>query len=214
MPLVDELEKVVGAFHCDDLPTYRALYPNGWIKAMAVSEGLLLCLLREKQLGLLDKETRFAGRPPLDIVLRPLLSLRYPTQTQCVQVVTMFLDFGMDPNQHHEHSTVWALFLEYLCQRKYAESGFLPHELGEIFEKLLAAGADPDLCGDCKKASKHFKPEDVEHLEKIILRMQAQKHRANSKIVVSSDLSESQTSAQPSRKRDFSRVAKWLTIRH
>lgn len=220
LPLVDELEKVVNVLRGDAVPTYSssmptnvaAQYPYGWVKVMAVKERLLLYLSREKQLGLLDQETQFVGRPPLDIVLRPRQD-NFPYSSSprlSVPLVTMFLGFGMDPNQHHENSTVWSLFLNDLEKSPYSdEHGISSRELAEIFERLLVAGANPDL----KLVSSCCKPEDAKYVEGVRLRMWAQKSR-KSLPVTSSNMAKLQASPQTPRKRGFRHVTKWLTIRH
>ena len=229
LPVVDELEKVSDALRRNAVPTYSssmptnvaAQYPSGWVKVMAVKEGLLLYLSREKQLGLLDKETRFVGRPPLDIVLRPRQD-NFPYSSSpklSVQLVTMFLGFGMDPNQHHENSTVWSLFLNDLEKFRYSyEHPISSQELAEIFESLLVAGAYSNVGSEhglfSKIVSYYCEPEDAKHVEGVRNRMWAQRLQKNSTSVSSSDLAKFQTSAQPSRKRGFRHVTKWLIIRH
>ena len=252
LPLVDELEKVENVLRGDFISTSSWLihpyvaseYPNGWVKIMAIKQELLLYLCRENELGLLDKETRFVGRPPLDIVLRPRWESFVSSDSTrlSAQLVTMLLGFGMDPNQHYKNSTVWRLFLDDMLNVNEDSPDMndnSSHELAEIFESLLTAGADPDL-GDegasiWQIVSRYCEPEDAKHVEGVRLRMQAQKFRENSLTVTSSDLVESPTSAQnfrensttvassdlaksatstqPLRKRGFRRVTKWLTIR-
>ena len=229
LPLVDELEKVIDTFRGDTVPTYSSIQvptnlaaqcPDGWVKVMAIKRRLLLYLSRERQLGLLDRETRFAGRPPLDIVLRPHLdTLRYlPLPVLSVQLVTLFLEVGMDPNQNHEDSTVWGLFLHDLGTEHPLGSGVSSHELAEIFESLLTAGADPDFGPGgtfiWEVVSCQCTLEDAKHVEGVRLRMRAQKLRENCTIIASSDPATSQTSAQPSRNRGFRRVKKRLAIRN
>ena len=228
LPLVDELEKVVDTFRGDPVPKYTssmpenraAHYPNGWIKAMAVKTGLLLYLSREKQLGLLDRETRFAGRPPLDIVLWPqLFGQQYSLiPALSAQLVALFLEVGMDPNAYHENSTVWGRILRRLSILPPKENGVSSRELAQILERLLAAGADPDFGHEgnyfFETVHRHCSLEDAKHVESVRLRMRAQNFRENNTNVASPDLAESQTSAQPSRKRGFRHVTKWLTIQH
>ena len=228
-PLVDELQKVADTFRGDDvlkstpsMPTnVTVLYPNGWVKAMAVKAGLLLYLSREKQLGLLDKGTRFAGKPPLDIVLRPqLFGQQYSLiPALSAQLLALFLEVGMDPNEYHENGTVWGGFLRRLSILPPEENGVSSRELAQILESLLAAGADPDYYRIEEQylsqlVHKHCSFEDAKHVEGVRLRMRAQKFGENNTPVASPDLAESQTSAQPSRKRGFRHVTKWLTIRH
>ena len=203
LPLVDELEKAVDTLQGDIVSQYNSVvpqYPNGWVKVIAVKAQFLLYLSREKQLGLLDKETRFGGRPPLDIVLRPYAGNEWldvdipPLSIQ--RIVTLFLEVGMDPNQHHENSTVWGLFLDYMYRANHYETGHLLHELAEIFESLLTAGANPDF-GDqsasyWRRVFRQFEPEEARHIEGVRLRMRAQKHSENSKNVASPDLVKSQ----------------------
>ena len=228
LPLVDELEWAVKILHGNTVPKYSsavAQYSNGWVKVMAVKAQFLRYLSREKQLGLLDKETLFGGRPPLDIVLRPHIDnkwLHLSIQPLSIQpLVTLFLGVGMDPNQHYQNSTVWGLFLHYMRNRQFAETGFLRHELPEIFESLLIAGADPDFGDESASfwegAFRHCKADDARHLEGVRVRMRAQKRRENSTTVASSDFTKSQIPAQPSAppsgKQDFRRATKWLTRR-
>ncbi|KAL8794285.1 MAG: hypothetical protein Q9195_003111 [Heterodermia aff. obscurata] len=186
LPLVDELEKFITFLHDNPTPKYdsllpklAAVLPSDWVKVMAVKGGFFLYLSREKQLGLLDKETRFAGRPPLDIVLRPYANvlpyLPTPVLSLNVQLVNFFLEIGMDPNQRHENGTVWSLFLNLLCDASLHETGHSSHEIAEIFESLLAAGADPDFVHEraliWEAVSRHCEPEDAKHVEGVRLRM-------------------------------------------
>ena len=228
LPLVDEVDMVIDSLRGDTVPTYTssvptnlaAQYPKGWVDKMAVKERLLLYLFREKQLGRLNKNTRYAGRPPLDIVLRPHRDAFFCSSAPSlnIQLVRFFLETGMDPNAHYENSTVWALFLQDLKQNPYAEEGGISsRELSEVLECLLLAGANPDRASKEGEFSDiisiHCKVDDAKHVEDLRLRMQNQRSSKSSDNDASPDLVKTPDLARNPQKNGFRRVSKWLSKR-
>ena len=229
LPLIDELDTVINSLRSDTIPTYTssmptnlaAQYPEGWIDKMAIKERLSLYLSREKQLGRLDKNTRFAGRPPLDVVLRPHRdAFSYSSAPNLsLQQLKFFLEIGMDPNARYENSTVWGLFLRDLKQNPYGdEEGISGRELSQVIECLLVAGANPDTAskegGLTDILSVYCKAEDVKHIEELSLRMQAQNVRESYDSNARSELIKPHTLAQTPQKHGLRRATKWFTARH
>lgn len=226
LPLVTELERTVKALQDDDIPTYSsglptnlaAQYPEGWITVMAIKERLLIYLSSVKQAGTLDKDVKFAGRPPLDIVLRPYRDTFPYSSPPSIssQLAAFFLEAGANPNASYQHSTVWKLFLEDLEHNASEDAGSVKsRHVADVCEMLLAAGADPDCSQPLTDLlSSYCTLKDAEHAEQLRLRLQnqqIQKDGANAAGRVSANPSKL---SQRSRQSGFRVATKWFAKKH